>query len=427
VIYVVRSWPRLSQTFVLGEVLALERRGVDVELFALGRSGETLVQPEVADVRARVSYPEDAADAQRTRADHALVAAAVPQRYAATVAYARTRPWLADGYATATVRECLDRAVSVAAAVLGAAGGRAGGAPPTHVHAHFAHDPALVGLLTARLTGLPFSLTAHARDVYQVPPRALAERARAATCVVTCCRANAAHLRRVLPDASRDRVRVLHHGVRLDRFRPADRLPEHAVPQLVSVGRLVQKKGFGDLLEACALVAGTGLEFRLDLVGDGPLRPDVERRVTELGLAGTVRLVGEQDSAAVLARLRAADAFVLTPWVPPDGDRDGVPNVVVEAMACGLPVVATDAGGVADAVTHDVDGLLAPPRDVPAVAACLTRVLTDAATRRRLGAAARERAEADFDVDAAAAALVDVFGLREAPSVGARQPAGVLS
>lgn len=426
-IYVVRSWPRLSQTFVLGEVLALERRGVDVELFALVRSGETLVQPEVADVRARVSYLEDAADAQRTRADHALVAAADPQRYASTVAWARTRPWLADGYATATVRECLDRAVSLAAAVLGGAVGRAGGAPPTHVHAHFAHDPALVGLLAARLTGLPFSLTAHARDVYQVPPRALGERARAATCVLTCCRANAVHLRRVLPGAAGDRVRLLHHGVRLDRFRPADRLPERAVPQLVSVGRLVEKKGFGDLLEACALVAGAGLTFRLDLVGDGPLRADLERRVTALGLTGTVRLVGEQDSAAVLARLRAADAFVLTPWVPPDGDRDGVPNVVVEALACGLPVVATDAGGVADAVTDDVEGLLAPPRDVPAVAASLTRVLTDAATRRRLGAAARERAEADFDVDAAAAALVHVFGLHGAASVSVRQATGVVS
>jgi glycosyltransferase involved in cell wall biosynthesis len=295
------------------------------------------------------------------------------------------------------------------------------------VHAHFAHDPALVGLLAARLTGLPFSLTAHARDVYQVPPRALAERARAATCVLTCCRANAAHLRRVLPDAAAERVRVLHHGVRLDRFRPVDRRPERAVPQLVSVGRLVEKKGFGDLLEACALVAGTGHRFRLDVVGDGPLRADLERRVTELGLAGTVRFVGEQDSAAVLARLGAADAFVLTPWVLPDGDRDGVPNVVVEALACGLPVVATDVGGVADAVTHDVDGLLAPPRDVPAVAASLTRVLTDAASRRRLGAAARQRAEADFDVDAAAAALVDVFGLRKAPSVRSRRPAGVVS
>jgi glycosyltransferase involved in cell wall biosynthesis len=423
VIYVVRSWPRLSQTFVLGEVLALERRGAQLELFALSRSRETLVHPEVGDVRARVTYLEDHTGPHRTPADHALVAAAAPQRYADAVAFARGRPWLADGYANATVAECLDAAVAVAAAVIR----RPGGPPPQRVHAHFAHDPALVGLLAARLTGLPFSLTAHARDVYQVPSRALAERARAATHVLTCCRANAEHLRRVLPPADGGRVRVLHHGVQLNRFRPAVTRPANAVPRLVSVGRLVPKKGFGDLLQACALVARSGRRFTLDLLGDGPLRPVLERRVAELGLTGTVRLVGEQDGAAVLAGLQAADAFVLTPCVPPDGDRDGVPNAVVEALACGLPVVATAAGGVTDAVEHGVNGLLAAPGQAPAVAAHLATLLDDPATRRRMGEAARRTADRAFDVDAAAAALLEVFGPAAAPELRPRRAAGALS
>lgn len=410
--YLVRSWPRLSQTFIVGEVLALERLGVELEIVALTRSGETLVQPQVADVRAPVRYLDERPP-RALAADHLAVGLRSPLAYARTAAYAARNPGLSTGYATATTRGCLELAVRVAARIFRAEGD---GVRIRHVHAHFAHDPALVALFAARITGVPYSVTAHARDLYQIPRESLVARASGATSLVTCCRANADYLDDTLPPDLAQRVRVLHHGVELARFVPEPGNVARVVPHLVSVGRLVQKKGFPDLFSACARLRSCGQDFRLVVYGDGPLRADLTRLRDDLGLAGHVELAGERDSDEIVQALRAADAFVLTPFVTDDGDRDGVPNVVVEAMACGLPVVTTTAGGITEVVEHEVNGLLAEPRDVEAISRNLGRVVGDADLRAALGRAGRQTVERGFDVDAAAVELADMF----ASSGGAR-------
>ncbi len=196
VAYVVRSWPRLSQTFVVGEVLALERLGVELTLFSMTDPGEALVQPQVADVRAAVCYLDAARRRRRHAVEHGRVLLRTPVRYLRGLGVALTRPGLVAGYTTSSTLGCFADAVTVTARLRAAA--RAG-RPVRHLHAHFAHDPALIGLLAARLTGLPFSFTAHARDLYQLAVPALAVRARAAGALVVCCRANAQHLRAVLP------------------------------------------------------------------------------------------------------------------------------------------------------------------------------------------------------------------------------------
>jgi glycosyltransferase involved in cell wall biosynthesis len=407
VIYLVRSWPRLSQTFIRDELLALERRGVELTLFSLVPSGETIVQPRVAAVRAPVTYLADPLPPLRQRIVSQLrVAGHSPRRYLRTWWFARSRPSLSAGYSTCSTRRCFGHAVQVAAAVLDL---QRADRPPSHVHAHFAHDPALVALLVHRLTGLPYSLTAHARDLYQIPGASLAARTAYATAIVTCCAVNADYIATTVPAEQRAPVHVLHHGLELDRFVPSSVPGRSTPPVLLSVGRLVAKKGFDVLFEALARLKRDGVPLELRLYGDGPVRAELAAQCTELGIEQNVRMLGECSREQVRDALADADVFVLTPRVTQDGDRDGIPNVLVEAMACGLPVVTTSAGGVTELVQHRVNGLVSDPGDVVGIASHLHELLNNPRLRQDLAAAARRTVEADYDVNTAAAALERLF------------------
>jgi glycosyltransferase involved in cell wall biosynthesis len=283
------------------------------------------------------------------------------------------------------------------------------------VHAHFAHDPTLVALLVARLTGLPFTFTAHARDLLQIPPRSLRTRAAEASALVTCCEANADYIAAVVPARRRPPVLVVHHGVDLGRFLPVPHRPEPAVPVLLSVGRLVEKKGYADLLEALALLAGKAVPFHCRIYGDGPLHASLVSLRDGLGLSDRVTMAGAADREGIRAALGSGDAFVLTPVTTSDGDRDGIPNVLVEAMACGLPVVTTSAGGITELVRHDATGLVVSPGDIEAIADALGAVIGSEALRRRLSETARRCVERDFDLNAAARTLEALFPTAVAP------------
>jgi glycosyltransferase involved in cell wall biosynthesis len=405
VIYLVRSWPRLSQTFIVNEVVALERRGIDIVLFSIVRSDEKLVQPQVRDVRAQVRYLAEDPLRERLGA-HLGVLKASPLRYARGLLYALRHPELSEGYATCSTMACFRIAGQVAAEVLRLA--RAGRAP-THLHAHFAHDPALVALLVRRLTGLTFTFTAHARDLYQIPPESFRTRAAKAAAVVTCCDANADYIETISADEPAP-VRVIHHGVELDQFRPASGPAQRAdVPMLVSIGRMVEKKGFADLLHALHELATTGHSFRCRIYGDGPLRGRLTELRDSLGLTTQVEFPGEQDREGILEALGEADVFLLTPIVTDDGDRDGIPNVLVEAMACGLPVVATSAGGVGELVQEGVNGYLTEPGDVPGIAKGVAALLASHDLRSEMGGSARRTVEESYDVNAAARQLDELF------------------
>lgn len=417
-IYIVRSWPRLSQTFVLNEVLALERRGVEISIYSLVRSHERIVQPAVSDVHAPVRYLEDelAQPVGRRIRSHVAAFAARPGRYVRVSLYCLRHRALAAGYGECSTLRSFGHAVRIAVELDAM---RAGGTEAVRVHAHFAHDPALVGMLASRLTGLPFSFTAHARDLVQIPPESLAARAAAATTLVTCCQENARYIDSAVPEARRPPVLVVHHGVEVTRFRPVVRSSEVSVPRLVSVGRLVEKKGHVDLLHALATLRDAGLAFRTDIYGDGPLEEELLALREHLGLVGQVRFMGAHSNERIRQALLEADAFVLTPRVTADGDRDGIPNVLVEAMACGLPVVSTSAGGIPELLRHESNGLTCAPADVPGIAVAVRRVLTDPKLRATLGAAARTTVEAEYDVDAAARALEQILVPGTRTQVGA--------
>jgi len=403
VAYVVRSWPRLSQTFVLNEILALERIGVRIAIFSMTRAKDPVTQAQVAEVAAPVHYLDELG--HRGAVAHLRLAAVSPRRYFATLAFALTHRELLGGYTKSSALEAFDRAAILAERLQAQ---RRHGSPCGHIHAHFAHDPALVALLAHRLTGLPFSWTAHARDLYQIPDPAILGRAREASVVVAECRRNLDIIARVVGDKGPP-IELVYNGIDLGMFRPASTRTDNSVPLIVSVGRLVEKKGFDDLLRACALLAGRGVSFRCEIYGDGPCRAELEALRDRLGLGQQVDFCGTRTQMELLPVYQRADVFALTSRVTPEGDADGVPTVIVEAMACGLPIVSTRVSGIPEAVAEGSNGLLAPAEDAGAISACLAELIGDPERRRRLGQAAADTAQR-FDRRAVAERLAALFG-----------------
>ena len=417
IVYLVRSWPRLSQTFVLDEVLGLERLGVPLRIVALSEPRESRVQPEVTATRASVHYLGGGhrggghrPGSLRAFAMHARAALTAPGRYLRAAWHTSRHPEWDAGYHVATRWQCLTLAAELAVLLRrwsrGASPERVG-----HLHAHFAHDPAAIAMLASMLTGISWSFTGHARDVWQVPGPALAHRVRSARFTVTCSGDVAGHLRSLVPPPMRDRVRLVHHGVDVDAFRPdpGGSPGGKGAGAIVSVGRLVEKKGFLDLLEALRMLEGMGVPFHCTIYGEGPLESELAARIDELGLTTDVSLAGARTRGELRRALQRSDLFVLTPHVTSDGDRDGIPNVLVEAMACGLTVVATDTGGIPEIVHDGENGLLAPARDVSAIADRIASALADPGLRARLGATARRTTVEGFDQRQGASALATLF------------------
>lgn len=408
VAYILRSYPRLSQTFVLQEIRALEQLGVPMHIFAMTNPHEPLVQAQVAEVQAPVDY----LDARQQSAwrqgilSHLQCFVRAPWRYTKTLWYIWRHTECDEGYTTASRYTCFHLAVHLTQRLRQVQ--QRTGQAIDHLHAHFAHDPTLIAQLVHFLTGLSFSFTAHARDLYQIPPSALVERLHSAQLVVTCCGANVDYIKTVAPATQRPPIYLIHHGVNLAMFQPAAPVAE-ARPRILSVGRLVTKKGFADLLAACALLQAAQQPFQCLIFGEGPLYEELLAQIDQLGLNDTVQLLGACTQQALVPMLQKATIFALTPCVTDDGDRDGVPNVLVEAMSCALPVVSTAVGGIPELVTHEVNGLLAAPHDVTAIAAHLATLLTDATLRQRLGQAAHQTVTEHFDLAKAAHRLATLF------------------
>ncbi len=388
VAYLTKRFPRLSETFILDEILGLEDAGVSLRLYAGADPGEPIAQPDVARVRSPVAYlhePGRAAAARRfgeTVIAHLGLIVGDPRRYGRALAHLLRHPdrrvtvfhFLTAGRLVRKLRR--DRA--------------------RHLHAAFAHTPASIAHYAHLLSGLPFSFAGHAKDLYTSNPEALAARAAAAEFVLVCSQSAARELeRRAGPDA---RVVLQYHGVDSERFTPdRDRDRPRDTVGILAVGRLVEKKGYPILLEALAAVARAGRPVRCEIVGAGGLEGELRAQIERLGLERVVVLRGALTHEQVARSYRRADVFVQASVVLGNGDRDGVPNSLLEAMASGLAVVASDVAGIPEVVTDEVTGLLVPPGDAAALAGGLISVVDSPALRGRLGTAAREHVVAELD------------------------------
>jgi glycosyltransferase involved in cell wall biosynthesis len=273
---------------------------------------------------------------------------------------------------------------------------RLNGTPVTAVHGYFAHLPTEVAAKAARRLGVPYGFSVHAVDARKVSRSGLTERARAAACVIACNVDVAGDLRRAGAP-----VQLIPHGVDLARFRPTAPPPAEVLT-ILAVGRLVPKKGFPVLIRAAARLLAP---FRLKIIGEGPERANIEAAIAEHGLGDRVELAGPRTHDDLPAEFAAAHIVVVPSITDATGDRDGLPNVVLEAMSSGRPVVASDVGAVSSAVVDGRTGVLVPPGDAETLAGALEFLADQADMRERLGREARARVEADFELNSCTARL----------------------
>lgn len=406
--YVMKMYPRFSETFIVNEILAHEAAGLDLELFSLRPPADGRFHESLAAVQAPVTYLTPSVHKGQTVWD--VLAGARP-----------LLPRLADHLdelLAADVRDAV-QAVELAAAVVTR--------QITHLHAHFGSVATTVARLAGALAGVPYSFTAHAKDIYheEVDGDDLRRKLADAAAVATVSDYNLAHLRAVHGDAAAGVVRV-YNGLDLTRFRYQS--PAERPPVIVAVGRLVEKKGFADLVDAVALLAADGVDVRCDIIGDGAEREALARRIAERDVGDHVRLLGPLPQHQVVAHVAGAAAFAAPCVVGSDGNRDGLPTVLLEAMALGTPIVSTDVTGIPEVLDDERTGLAVAQHDPRGLAAALARLVDDAPLRCRLAEAARARIEEDFDVARQAAALRrDVFGLDDATAEVAAVTAGAVA
>ena len=403
--YILKGYPRISETFIINEIYLLEQMGLALRIFSLKAAEEAQSHAIVDQIKAAVTYSPKtksitatpfgrwlAAHLPKFASAHWRVIRRRPRAYLRALLYTifglSLQASLSAGirFKKSFIKEFL-QAGSIAAAILEA--GTVG-----HLHGHFCHGATTVTMLVSHMTGIPFSFTAHAKDIYlpELNPNGLLQtKLAAAEFVATCTDANRQHLEQLYPGGAP--IHTIYHGLDTTKFVPVDRTPAvnaEAVPVILSVGRFVAKKGFPYLIEACHILKERGHQFRCHLVG----QPDeqsalVQQLIEQWGLAGQITMQGGVTQEALRQIYHDATIFALPCFVVDNGDRDGIPNVLAEAMATALPVVSTNISGIPEIVQHEVNGLLVAQKDAVALADALERLLVDPSLRQRLGVAAR--------------------------------------
>lgn len=377
--YVLKRFPRLSETFILNEMLALERAGIELTVFSLKRPLDEIRNELLERLRAKIIYLPEVVDYVPRTIENtgwsALMEHLVPGK-----SEGERSALLTKGHAIATLALHLRL---------------------QHLHAHFASDATTAALVAARQSGVGFSFTAHARDIFHcyvspdVDDEARRLKIAAARFVVTVSEYNRRHLLGVA--GARAPIVTLYNGIDLSRFEftaDADREPG----RILAVGRLVEKKGFDDLIEACRLLRERGFSYQCDIVGGGEKESDLSHQIERAGVGKSVRLLGALSPEAVVQHMKRASVMVLPCKVSQSGDRDGLPTVLLESLAVGLPAVSTSVAGIPEIIEHGRSGLLVEPSRPAAITDAVSKLFCDRALRATIAAAGRTRAERLFDL-----------------------------
>ena len=386
--YVLKMYPRFSETFIVSEILAREAAGDRIEIFSLRPPTDPRFHHELARVQAPVTYIErpsrtvDLWESLRT-AEAAGLTAALGRNFA--------------DLAAATADDAV-QSINLATALQGR--------NIRHMHVHFASVATTVARLASALTGIPFSFTAHAVDIFREPLvdadlRAKLEQAHHA---ITISSYNLNYLRRRFP-ASTSRLHLVRNGLELARFPYRDPKPLAGTVRVAAVGRLVEKKGFQHLLPAAAELRDHGFDLEVRIAGTGVLGDQLEAEIARLGLRGQVTLIGPQTQDQIHELLSSADIFVAPCVVGSDGNADGMPTVLLEAMATGVPCISTAVTGIPEVIRNGKTGLLVRPGNPHALARAIQQLGSPRTDRAALARSARALIEDEFDVHRQAAML----------------------
>lgn len=402
--YVLKRYPRYSETFIVNEILAHEAAGLDIEIFALRPPEDTHFQNIISRVRAPVHYIRKPVQGRISESLNSLAPTAASYFWAELQEASHVIPdfWeklaIAQGERASTVYQAAWLAREVKLKNM------------THLHAHFGTVATSVARLTSHFTGIPYTFTAHAKDIFHesVVSEDLSRKLSDATAVVTVSDYNLKYLQETYGAAAKGVWRI-YNG--LDLSQLTYRSPLHRPPLIVFVGRLVEKKGILVLVEACAKLKNWSCEFRCQIIGTGPLQAHLQHRIQQLHLDSLVEIVGPRPQNEVFEYIQQASAFAAPYVIGSDGNRDGLPTVLLEAMALGTPCVATDVTGIPEIVRHKETGLLVPQHDAEALATALKQLLNNATEREKLALQARQLIESDFDIHHNTASLRALFHL----------------
>jgi glycosyltransferase involved in cell wall biosynthesis len=399
---VLKGYPRISETFISNEIRLLEEQGIAVHIFSMRHPRETFTHKSVQAIQAQVTYlPTEFWPALHRFLWPSLhtalhyPAGLAKALHLAWTRFLRNRNWM-------TFKHFFQAAYLVH---------QARGINIAHLHAHFAHSPTSVAMFASEISGIPFSFTAHAKDIYTSQKAQLAEKIDKARFVVTCTQYNKQYLE-TLSDHPQE-IHCIYHGIDLELFFAHGVHRSPAPPYtFMTIARLVEKKGIPDILEALSLLAQAGFPFRYLLIGDGEDKENIARRIHALNLDNQVTMPGTLPHEEVLEYFQHADCFVLGCRIAGNGDRDGIPNVLAESMALGVPVVASGVSAIPELVEHEQTGLLVDTTCPAELAAALQRMVTDQPLRDRIIPAARRRVSEIFDNRALISELTTLYRSR---------------
>jgi len=386
---ILKGYPRISETFISNEIQLLEQIGFTIHIYAMRHPRETFSHESVKAIRATVDYLPQTLLAPMPRfiIHNTILGARNLGSYTQALRlvarrFLRTRK-------SATIKHLLQAGYLVNRLL--------GKRNVIHLHAHFAHSPTSVAMFASRMSGLPFSFSAHAKDIFTSDARQIREKVALAQFVLTCSEYGRQYLDRISA-GTRTPIYRSYHGIDTALFSGTDDRSEPASPyRVLTVARMTAKKGLPTVLRAVRHLTDRGYSLRHTLIGDGDDREKTLLLIDRLGIGTITRWLGTQPHGIVLDHYRKADLFVLGCEIAADGDRDGIPNVFMESMAMGVPVVATQVSAIPEIITDRVTGLLVPPGEPAAMAEAMIRLLTDQALRRRVIPAARRRVAEQFD------------------------------
>jgi len=405
--YVLKRFPRFSETFILNEILELERQGVKVHIFSLMQPPPQARHQLLSKLRAPVIYLPRSNGLKRWKVVSGL---SDEDQFENDIesCFANDKLPFAEFFPDRNAQQASHLCFQATTLAMFAASHGI-----QHLHAHFASNATTVALLASRLSEIPFSFTAHARDIYHtytdqcvdddLRRRKIAE----ARFVVTVSDYNRDHLQTLADLWARNRIYRLYNGVNLSRFN--SKITNRQIDLFVAVGRLVEKKGFQYLINACEILQQRNRQFRCEIVGDGPQQDVLAQQICDAGLTEKVKLAGAKPQELLIDYMKHAAAVVLPCVVSSSGDRDGLPTVLLEGMAMGLPVISTRVAGVPEIVDHEETGLLVSPENSLELANAMERVLDDPARCKVMGEAARQKSEHLFDLRKNVATLAGYF------------------
>lgn len=400
--YILKGYPRISETFISNEILRLEQLGFKLTLFSMRLPRENFTHDSVKQIQAEVHYLPTYLGKQffTLLFPNLLLALKRPRRYGQALAIAfkrfrRTRK-------SATFKHLLQAGFLVNNHL-----GK--GVEIDHLHGHFAHSPTSVTMFAATLSNMPFSFTAHAKDIYTSNKEQLREKIDNASFVVTCTGFNAEHLRSIAPESTTP-IHRIYHGIDTTLFSSSTPQVESKPPyRLLTVARITEKKGLPTIYQALAELKKRNISFQHVLIGDGDDREKTQALIDELDLRSHCQLLGTRTHQEVLQHFSKSDLFILGCQVARNGDRDGIPNVLVESLAMGVPALSTNVSAIPELIIDGATGRTVAPEDSSAMAEAIMELLQNQQLREKVSRSGQEFVKKNFDNLHLTAQLAELF------------------